>query len=88
MLAQVVYIAHTPLCWWYMRNIHHLANNQANTAQAYFYSLKVRTSQNHKHLMAELGGSYICGIHQVAMIHIIYTLIDAIFSSVYVVVYM
>ena len=32
--------------------------------------------------MAEVGGSYIHGIHQVTMIHIIYTLIDAIFSKV------
>ena len=32
--------------------------------------------------LAEVGGSYIRGIHQVTIIHIIYTLIDAIFSKV------
>ena len=36
----------------------------------------------HKLLIAKIGGSYIRGIHQVTMIHIIYTLIDTIFSKV------
>ena len=31
--------------------------------------------------MAEVEGSYIRGIHQVAMIQVIYTLVDAIFSK-------
>ena len=42
-------------------------------------------SLGHMHrklLMAEFGGSYIRGIHQATMIHIIYTLIDVIFSRV------
>ena len=36
----------------------------------------------HKLAMAKVGGSYIGGIHQVTIIHIIYRLIDTIFSKV------